>query len=154
MMYKDEYELARLYSDDDFQRKLAAQFAGDYRLRLHLAPPLISRTDPRTGRLRKRAFGQWLLWLLPHLARLRGLRGTVLDPFGYSSERREERLLIDHYRGLTERVLAHIRDDNSELAAALIDGVENVRDFGVVKHQRLRDYYKNIDVKLERYLAT
>ena len=78
----------------------------------------------------------------------------MLDPFGYSSERREERLLIDHYRGLTKQVLAHIRDDNSELAAALIDGVENVRGFGVVKHQRLRDHYKNIDVKLERYLVT
>ena len=154
MMYKDEYEVARLYSDGDFQRKLRAQFTGDYKLRLHLAPPLLSRTDPHTGRLQKRAYGQWLLRLLPLLAKLRGLRGTVFDPFGYLGERRDERQLISHYRDLVKQVLAHLTDENSDLAAALIDRVDDVRGFGVVKQQRLCSYYENIDEELKRYLAT
>ena len=153
-MYKDEYEVARLYSDGDFQRKLRAQFAGDYKLRLHLAPPLLSRTEPHTGRLQKRAYGQWLLRLLPLLAKLRGLRGTVFDPFGYLGERRDERQLISHYRDLVKQVLAHLTDENSDLAAALIDRVDDVRGFGVVKQQRLCSYYENIDEELKRYLAT
>lgn len=104
--------------------------------------------------MQKRAYGQWLLRLLPLLAKLRGLRGTVFDPFGYLGERRDERQLISHYRDLVKQVLAHLTDENSDLAAALIDRVDDVRGFGVVKQQRLCSYYKNIDEELKRYLTT
>ena len=91
LSYKDEYEVARLYTDGEFERRLAEQFEGDFKLALHLAPPLLARPDPDTGRPRKRRFGRWMLSSFRVLARLRFLRGTPLDPFGYSAERREER---------------------------------------------------------------
>ena len=81
MAYKDEYEVARLYSDGAFARQLRTQFSGDYRLRLHLAPPLLAKRDPATGHPVKRAFPGWTLKLFGALAKLRFLRGTAWDPF-------------------------------------------------------------------------
>ena len=153
MMYKDEYEVARLYSSDAFRNNLRAQFSGGYKLRVHLAPPLISRIDRHSGRPRKRAYGQWVFGLFHLLARFRGLRGTLFDPFGYLPERRQERQLVNQYRDLVKQVLRHLRDDNTDQARALIDSVDDVRGFGVVKQQRLNAYYERIDRDLPRYLA-
>jgi hypothetical protein len=91
MAYKDEYEVARLYTGTDFLKRVAAQFEGDYRLSLHLAPPLWAKNDPVTGEPRKRLFGPWMLGAMRVLAKLKGLRGTAFDVFGYSAERRTER---------------------------------------------------------------
>jgi indolepyruvate ferredoxin oxidoreductase len=88
---KDEYEVARLYSDGEFERQVAAAFEGDYTLRYHFAPPLWVKPDKVTGKPMKRSYGPWMRHALAILARLKGLRGTLLDPFGYTEERRLER---------------------------------------------------------------
>ena len=129
LAYKDEYEVARLYTDGAFAAQLERQFAGRPRLAIHLAPPLFAPRDPSTGRLRKQAYGPWMLRAMALLARARRLRGTTFDPFGYSAERRAERRLIEHYRALVDELLAGVNLDNHELAvddevlALLLDSV-------------------------------
>ena len=113
MAYKDEYEVARLYSDGEFQRKLQNQFEGDYELRFNLAPPLFSKRDPNTGHLIKQEFGPWMMTAFSWLAKLRFLRGGRFDIFGYSLERRQERADIDEYTGLLDELAG--RPDAAEL---------------------------------------
>ena len=109
MAYKDEYEVARLYTDGAFQKQVAATFDGDnLRFEFHLAPPLLARRDKTTGLPRKMSFGPWLLPLFRLLAKLKFLRGTSFDPFGYSTERRTERKLIDDYRALLREIGANL----------------------------------------------
>ena len=97
LAYKDEYEVARLYADPAFMEKIKSQFDGDYKLHFHLAPPLFSKRDPVTGELRKSEYGGWVFGAFKVLAKLRGLRGTAFDIFGYTQERRMERQLIADY---------------------------------------------------------
>ncbi len=97
MTYKDEYEVARLYTDGEFLKRLGTQFEGDYKLTFHLAPPLFADRDPATGQLKKREYGAWMMPMFRLLASLRRLRGTRLDIFGYTAERRRERRLIGEY---------------------------------------------------------
>ena len=137
LAYKDEYEVARLYTDGVFRRKLEEQFSGNYRLRFHLAPPLISRKDPDTGRLQKREFGSWMLGAFHLMAPLRFLRGTIFDPFGYSKERRRERGLIDDYEHTLARVLPDLRPDTLDLAIELASLPEQIRGFGHVKAESM-----------------
>jgi indolepyruvate ferredoxin oxidoreductase len=106
MRYKDEYEVARLYSDGSFEQKLRRQFAGNYKMNFHLAPPILNRRDPVTGHLEKQKFGPWMMRLFGVLARMKGLRGTALDPFGYSAERRTERQLIEEYMATMREVVS------------------------------------------------
>ena len=94
MAYKDEYEVARLYTHGLFAEKLRERFDGNLRLRFHLAPPLFARRDPVTGHLQKREYGAWVMHAFRLLARLTFVRGTILDPFGYSSDRKTERKLL------------------------------------------------------------
>ena len=108
LAYKDEYEVARLYSDPQFRKQLQDSFDGDYKLGVHLAPPLLSRVDPATGEPRKREFGPWIFPVLRALARLKGLRGTPFDPFGYTAERRMERRLIADYEREVEELLRRL----------------------------------------------
>jgi len=91
MAYKDEYEVARLYTDSAFASKLGDKFEGDVRLKFHLAAPLLARRDKTTGRLQKKEYGGWMIHVFRLLARLKFLRGTALDPFGYTVERKTER---------------------------------------------------------------
>jgi indolepyruvate ferredoxin oxidoreductase len=133
LAYKDEYEVARLYTDGEFERRLAEQFEGDFKLALHLAPPALSRPDPDTGRPRKRRFGRWLLGAFRLLAQLRFLRGTVLDPLGYSAERRAERQLIIDYEALVEEILAGLDRERLGSALALASLPDEIRGFGPVK---------------------
>ena len=93
MAYKDEYEVARLYTAPEFTQRVREQFSGNFRMTFHLAPPLLPGRDP-SGRPRKRAFGGWILHFFRILAALKGLRGSAFDPFGYTAERRMERRLI------------------------------------------------------------
>ena len=132
---KDEYEVARLYSDGEFQRALERQFEGDYRVELHLAPPLLARPDAATGRPRKRVFGPWMLRAMGVLAHLRWLRGTVLDPFAWTAERRLERALLDEYERSIEQVLGRLEVANHGLAIEIAALPEQVRGFGVVKQE-------------------
>jgi len=133
MAYKDEYEVARLYTDGRFLRQLEQQFEGDYELRFNLAPPLFSKRDPNTGHLLKREYGPWMLRAFDLLARLRFLRGTALDIFGRSAERRQERADIDHYRQLVDGLLAGITEANYPVALELAKLAGKLRGFGHVK---------------------
>ncbi len=139
MAYKDEYEVARLYTDTDFLQRVATQFEGDYRLNLHLAPPLWAKNDPVTGEPRKRVFGPWMLGAMRVLARMRGLRGTPLDVFGYSEERRTERSLIAEYERVIEELLQSLDGKRVALAAEIASVPEYIRGYGPVKVRHLRD---------------
>ena len=135
MAYKDEYEVARLYSNGDFQRKLQSQFEGDYELRFNLAPPLFSKRDPDTGHLIKQEFGPWMMTAFSWLAKLRFLRGGRFDIFGYSQERRQERADIDEYRQLLDELLAGLTQENYTAALELAQIPGKLRGFGHVKER-------------------
>jgi indolepyruvate ferredoxin oxidoreductase len=137
LAYKDEYEVARLYSDGSFIQQLEAQFQGDYRLQFHLAPTWLSKRDPLTGEPRKRQFGPWMLKAFGLLAKLKGLRGTALDLFGYSGERRLERELIGEYEASVEFLLEQLNAGNYRSAVALAELPEQIRGYGHVKEQAL-----------------
>jgi len=133
MAYKDEYEVARLYSNGEFLRKLEQQFDGDFELRFNLAPPLFSKRDPATGHLIKQEFGPWMLTAFGWLARLRRLRGTRFDIFGYTAERRQERADIDDYLTLLDELLSGLSDENYADAVELASLPARLRGFGHVK---------------------
>jgi indolepyruvate ferredoxin oxidoreductase len=137
MAYKDEYEVARLYADGDFVARVASQFEGDYRLRLHLAPPLWSATDPGTGEPRKSEYGPWMLTAMALLAKFKRLRGTALDPFGYSGERREERRLIAEYEETLAEIVERLGPETLHAAVDLASLPEHIRGFGPVKARHL-----------------
>jgi indolepyruvate ferredoxin oxidoreductase len=139
MAYKDEYEVARLHTDGEFLAWVESRFEGDYRLKLHLAPPLWSKTDPATGEPRKSAYGPWMLKAMALLARLKGLRGTPFDPFGYADERREERRLIAEYEALLDEILEHLAPATLATAIELASLPEYVRGFGPVKARALAE---------------
>ncbi|MCP4388249.1 MAG: indolepyruvate ferredoxin oxidoreductase family protein, partial [Gammaproteobacteria bacterium] len=121
LAYKDEYEVARLYSNGDFEKTLAAQFEGDYRLRFHLAPPLLAKRDPQSGIPLKREFGGWVMPMFRALAGLKTLRGGALDIFGYSAERKLERKLIADYERDIEQLLSEIDLRNFDTAVDIAD---------------------------------
>jgi indolepyruvate ferredoxin oxidoreductase len=133
LAYKDEYEVARLYAESDFLGRIAAQFEGDYRIAFHLAPPLLAARDPDTGLPRKRRFGPWMLTAFRVLAKLKRLRGTVFDPFGYTAERKVERRLIRDYEAMIEEILAALTAHNHAAAVSLAALPERIRGFGHVK---------------------
>jgi len=133
MAYKDEYEVARLYTDPAFLRRLNEQFEGDFKLQFHLAPPLLSRRDPATGQIKKRDFGPWMLRAFKVLARLRGLRGGAFDIFGYQAERRAERQLITDYEDLVKDLSTKLDSDNHGIAVELASVPDLVRGYGHVK---------------------
>jgi indolepyruvate ferredoxin oxidoreductase len=137
MAYKDEYEVARLYTETDFLKRVADQFEGSYKLNFHLAPPLLADRDPTTGHLRKRSFGPWMLSVFRVLARLRWLRGTPFDIFGRSQERRLERRLIGEYETLVEEIVACLSPANHEIAVELAGLPLEIRGFGHVKEASL-----------------
>lgn len=136
MAYKDEYEVARLYTSGEFERRLKQQFDGDYKLRFHLAPPLFAKKDAE-GRLVKREYGAWMLNAFKVMAKLRFLRGTALDVFGYTAERRMERALIDEYFATVAMLLEGLDPSNVALAAEIASVPEHIRGFGHVKEAHL-----------------
>ena len=139
MAYKDEYEVARLYSDPSFEKQVRNEVGGDnLRFSLHLAPPLLARKDKVTGVPRKITFGPWIFSAFRLLAKLKGLRGTPLDIFGYSEERRTERALVRDYEAMLKEVLAKLTPDNHHLAVGLAAIPEKIRGFGHVKLRHLK----------------
>jgi len=132
LAYKDEYEVARLHLQT--LARARAEFDGDFTPRFHLAPPLLSRMGS-DGRPVKRSFGPWIMRGFAILARLRVLRGTVLDPFGATSERRMERQLIREYEALMPRILAEVTPDRHDIAVELAELPLQIRGFGPVKHR-------------------
>jgi indolepyruvate ferredoxin oxidoreductase len=136
MAYKDEYEVARLHTDPAFHARIGAMFEGDYKLNYHLAPPLISRRNDQ-GELQKRRFGPAMLTGFRLLARLKGLRGSALDIFGKTEERRQERALIGEYRASIEEVLRTLKPDNHATALEIARIPEQIKGFGHVKERNL-----------------
>lgn len=153
MAYKDEYEVARLYSTKAFKEGLEQEFDGQMKLKFHLAPPILSKTDSATGRPRKLEFGPWILPAFSILARLKWLRGTAIDPFGRTEERRSERALIESYKALVNRTMAVLTKQNYPVACRIASAVFEVRGFGPVKHQAMEAYEEKI-AELEREFAT
>lgn len=134
MAYKDEYEVARLYTNGAFKAALARQFTGPFKLKVHLAPPLLARRDPRTGHARKRGFGSWVFPAFRVLGALKALRGTRFDPFSYTAERKQERALIREYRELIAQLLPDLTPERHELAVQIAKVPLDIRGFGHVKH--------------------
>jgi indolepyruvate ferredoxin oxidoreductase len=137
MAYKDEYEVARLYTQSDFLKRVADQFDGPYKLHFHLAPPILGDRDPQTGHLRKREFGPWMLKVFRVLARLKGLRGTRFDIFGRSEERRAERRLIAEYEAVIGEIVDRLTPDNHSTAVELAGLPLEIRGFGHIKEANL-----------------
>ena len=136
MAYKDEYEVARLYTSGDFQRRLQQQFEGDYQLRFHLAPPLFAKKDAQ-GRLIKKEYGPWMLKAFGVLAKLKFLRGGRLDPFGRTAERVGERRLITDYEATVQLLLDGLDDHRLALAVEIASIPEHIRGYGHVKEAHL-----------------
>ena len=136
MAYKDEYEVARLHSDQSFLDKIAAQFEGDYKLNYHLAPPLTAKKNDK-GELQKSKFGPAMLTGFKWLAKLKGLRGTAFDVFGRTEERKTERALIDEYKAAIDELLTTLNARNLALAAEIARIPEEIRGYGHVKDRHL-----------------
>jgi indolepyruvate ferredoxin oxidoreductase len=138
MAYKDEYEVARLYTDTNFIERVKSQFDGDnLRFEFHLAPPLLAKPDPRTGEPKKRSYGPSMLKAFAVLAKFKFLRGTPLDPFAYSQDRRTERKLIADYEALLKTIMSELTIYNLQTAVALASIPEKIRGYGPVKQRHL-----------------
>ncbi len=133
MAYKDEYEVARLHADPAWQAQLARGFTGTQRIELHLAPPLLAKRDPDTGLPRKMVFGPWMLRAMGWLRHGKALRGTALDPFGRTEERRTERALIEEYRAGIERLLRRLTPATHATICDWAEAAAGIRGFGHVK---------------------
>ncbi|WP_057883346.1 indolepyruvate ferredoxin oxidoreductase family protein [Tsuneonella troitsensis] len=139
MAYKDEYEVARLYTDGEFARKLKAQFEGDLKLTFHLSPPMVAPRNPDDGLPRKLTFGPWMMTAFRVLARLKPLRGTPFDPFGRTHERRMERRLIQTYRQDLERVLRSLSPATLPQAVELAALPSEIYGYGHIKEGRVAE---------------
>ena len=137
MAYKDEYEVARLYTDGAFKEKIANMFEGDITLKFHLAPPLFAKHN-KEGHLVKQEFGPWMMKAFGLMAKMKGLRGGPLDIFGYTAERRMERALIGEYRATIGALLPKLTVDNLAQAVAIASIPEDIRGYGHVKERHLR----------------
>lgn len=149
MAYKDEYEVARLHADPAFWQRLREQFSGDFKVKFHLAPPMLPGRDAG-GRPRKREFGAWMLPVFRLLRHGKVLRGTFLDPFGYTHERRQERQLIADYQALVLRTVEQLTAANFDAALALVAAADDIRGYGPVKEKAMADYRKRCDVLTTR----
>jgi indolepyruvate ferredoxin oxidoreductase len=139
LAYKDEYEVARLYTDGRFEKQLRDQFDGDFKISFNLAPPLLGGGTDALGRPRKRAFGAWMTPVFRLLANMRGLRGTAFDIFGYSADRRLERDLIAGYEKDVATVLGLLSPLTLDTAIELLSLPDRIRGYGPVKEKAVQD---------------
>ena len=154
MAYKDEYEVARLYSDGAFVKQVNSELGGEHlRFHVHLAPPLLARRDKATGEPKKMTFGPWIFPLFAVLAKFKVLRGTAFDPFGYSTERKTERALVRDYEALLDEVLAKLDGGNHHIAVGLAAIPEKIRGFGHVKLRHLKAAKADEAVLLDQFRA-
>jgi indolepyruvate ferredoxin oxidoreductase len=156
LAYKDEYEVARLYTDGRFESRIKEQFEGDFRLEFSMAPPLLARRDRASGLPRKRNFGPWMFSALKVLAKLKWLRGTPCDPFGYQAERKIERRLADDYEQQIMELCERLGSPGSAGLAAATDLArkpEAIAGFGHIKNKALAESHTPVvtepDLKLD-----
>jgi indolepyruvate ferredoxin oxidoreductase len=145
MAYKDEYEVARLHMETGFLDRLHREFEGDFTVKYHLAPPILSAGKDARGRPLKRQFGQWIQPAFRVLAHLKFLRGTALDVFGYSRERRMERGLIDWYQKLVAELVPRLCADNAEQFTRIASLPMQIRGYGPVKHAAVEQVKIEVD---------
>lgn len=134
MAYKDEYEVARLHTEGTFEAEVAAAFEGDYTVKYHLAPPLMPLGPDARGRPNKRAFGAWMRPAFKILARMKGLRGSALDPFAYSADRKLDRQLLEWFDGVMAHVERSFDPAHPDTALALLKAPQEIRGYGPVRH--------------------
>ena len=144
LAYKDEYEVARLYSDSSFLEQLNEQFEGNFKLQFHLSPPLLSPKDSQ-GKPKKISLGSWMLPAFGMLQHFKFLRGTALDPFGYGADRKLERQLISEFEALVEYALANLSPDNLDTLVSLIALAEKVRGYGHVKADNAARFRREVE---------
>ncbi|MGF7133266.1 indolepyruvate ferredoxin oxidoreductase [Paraburkholderia sp. EB58] len=143
LAYKDEYEVARLHSSPEFVESLKQQFEGDFRIAFNLAPPGLTGRDELTGEPRKKEYGAWILPVFRTLAKLKVLRGTPLDVFGYTAERRMERGLIIRYEQTVDEIIRHGTACNYQAVVRAASMVEKIRGYGHVKERN----FKSVDAE-------
>ncbi len=148
MSYKDEYEVARLHSDKAFLSSLTDRFEGDFKIVHHFAPPLLGGATDARGRPLKRAFGPAIRPVLSALARLKGLRGTALDPFGYTAERKMERGLIAWFEALMARCEEEITPADAQIWTQVLAAPMEIRGYGPVKHEAATKTRENVEALL------
>jgi indolepyruvate ferredoxin oxidoreductase len=139
LAYKDEYEVARLHTETDFLAEVGDKFEPGYKLKFHLAPPMFARRDPDTGVPRKMEVGEWVLPAFRTLARLKILRGTPLDAFGYTQERKRERQLIKEYEATIESLLRDLTPANHGVAVEIASLPEQIRGYGHIKEKSISE---------------
>lgn len=135
MSYKDEYEVARLHMQTGFLAELKREFDGDYKVNYHFAPPFMGGGKDARGRPRKRRFGQWIQTPLAIMARLKRLRGTAFDPFGYTAERRMERELIGWYQELIDQIVVRLTTQSPTELVEMAKAPMDIRGYGPVKEE-------------------
>jgi indolepyruvate ferredoxin oxidoreductase len=158
MAYKDEYEVARLHADSAFHSKISELFEGNFKLHYHLAPPLLAKRNAK-GELQKQQFGPATLTVFKILARLKGLRGTALDIFGKTAERRQERALITQYRASIDEIVIALAGTGGEahdkeryaMALEIARQPEQIKGFGHVKERNIKAALQNWDSQLTRF---
>src|SRR6185503_17686573 len=139
LAYKDEYEVARLFTDGKFEQQLRDQFEGDFKFNFNLAPPILGGARDALGRPKKRAFGAWMMPVFRTLAKFRFLRGTAFDIFGYSADRKLERDLIAGYEKDVATVLSLLSPVNADIAVELLSLPDRIRGYGPVKEKAVND---------------
>ncbi|EPZ13689.1 2-oxoacid ferredoxin oxidoreductase [Thauera terpenica 58Eu] len=153
MAFKDEYEVARLHTDPAFIAELDAQFPHGYSVKYNLAPPLLAKTDPATGHLQKKQYGEWMFKAFKRMAGLKRFRGSALDVFGKTAERRMERQLIEDYLQLLEQIIAQLSPVNHGAAVALASVPDEIRGYGHVKEKSLAVARELQATRLRAFLA-
>ncbi|WP_204113471.1 indolepyruvate ferredoxin oxidoreductase family protein [Shimia biformata] len=153
MAYKDEYEVARLHTDAGFEEKLNQMFEPGFTVKYHMAPPLLSPGRDGRGRPMKRAFGGWMAAAMRRLARLKRLRGTALDPFGYTAERRMERDLINWFEAGLQRLGGKVTNENASDVRAFLSAPLEMRGYGPVKDEAVRKHRPLADAALTRAMG-
>jgi indolepyruvate ferredoxin oxidoreductase len=139
LAYKDEYEVARLFTDGRFEKQLRDQFDGDFKFNFNLAPPILFGGKDALGRPKKRAFGAWMMPLFRLLAKMKGLRGTAFDIFGQSADRKLERDLIAGYEKDVDTVLGLLSPVTLDTAVEILSLPDRIRGYGPVKEKSVRD---------------
>jgi indolepyruvate ferredoxin oxidoreductase len=139
LAYKDEYEVARLYTDGSFERQLRDQFEGEFKISFNLAPPLLGGRTDALGRPKKRAFGAWMMPVFRVLAKMRGLRGTAFDIFGYGADRRLERDLIAGYEKDVAYILSVLSPVTLDTGIEILSLPDRIRGYGPVKEKAVRE---------------
>lgn len=149
---KDEYEVARLYSDGDFANRVKQQFEGGYQVRVHLAPPLFSKKNPSTGHLIKKDYGPWVMTAFAWLAKAKRLRGTPWDIFSYTQERKMEVALIGEFETLLQNdIIPHLNAENLPTAIELVSSIEKIRGFGHVKDAAVTQWRQKRSQLLDQF---